>query len=75
LLELGIDKSGCCEDESRLDDKEGACDVGNGGFDVKLCGGIEGLIEFPVQRPRDTPNGPQGSIGAEDDGAGKGDDG
>jgi hypothetical protein len=41
LLKLGVGKSGGCEDESNPDDKEGACDVGNDGFDVKLCEGVE----------------------------------
>jgi len=76
LLEPGVDTGGGCENESKLDD-EGGCDVGN---DVKLCGriepedGIEALTGVPevVQRPRNRPNGPQGSVGAEDDGVGDG---
>lgn len=40
--------------------------------------GIEALMGAPelvMQRPRDRPNGPHGSIGVEDDGTGEGDDG
>jgi len=70
LLEPSVDTGGDCE--SKPGDDEGSCDVGN---DVKLCrrtepeDGIEAPVGVPevVQRPRDRPNGPQGSIGAEDE--------
>ena len=32
------------------------------------------MPELVTQRPCNTPNGPQGSIGVEDDGGGEGDD-
>jgi hypothetical protein len=83
LLELRNDTGGDSECESKPGDEEGSCDVGN---DVKLCrrnepeDGIEALVGVPevVQRPRDRPTGPQGSIGAgegDDDGlSGEGDE-
>jgi hypothetical protein len=71
LLKPGVDTGGDCELKSKLCDVEGSCGVGS---DVKLCGGIESedgieaLVGVPeVQRPRTRPNGPHGSIGAEDD--------
>ena len=79
MLEPSVDTGGGCECESKPGDEEGNCDVGT---DVKLCRRIESEdgIEAPVgvpevlQRPRERPNGPQGSIGAEDDWTGEGDD-
>jgi len=57
-----------CEDESKPDDDGSGSDGDNesGWLGVEL--GEVG------QRPRDRPKDPQGSIGAEDDGAGAGDD-